>query len=124
MNTAKGNFAKAIELYEQATKLLPEFAEAEYQKGNAYLSFGKQPMPKRHSDGPSRSAATGRWLSPLSGRFLNDAANMPSLKNFLQRHFRSTIRSFPAYSALVELKLKTHASADVSEAAFGKDTQL
>ena len=36
----KGNFAKAIELYEQAIKLLPEFAEAEYQKGNAYLSIG------------------------------------------------------------------------------------
>src|SRR5947209_10901391 len=40
---AKGNYAKAVDLYQQATKLLPEFAEAEYQKGNAYLSLGKQP---------------------------------------------------------------------------------
>src|SRR6478672_4220696 len=34
---AKGNYAKAIELYEKALAIVPEFAEAAFQSGNAYL---------------------------------------------------------------------------------------
>src|SRR3954466_16251492 len=39
---AMGNFQNAIDFYDQALKVLPEFAEAEYQKNNAYLSLGKK----------------------------------------------------------------------------------
>src|SRR3982750_3658104 len=35
----KGDLPAAIELYKKAIKILPEFAEAEYQIGNPYLSL-------------------------------------------------------------------------------------
>jgi tetratricopeptide (TPR) repeat protein len=40
---ARGEFEKALEFYEQAIKVRPEFPEAEFQRGNAlvYLSFGR-----------------------------------------------------------------------------------
>jgi tetratricopeptide (TPR) repeat protein len=38
---AHGDFARALELYEQAIKVLPEFPEAEYQKGSALASLGR-----------------------------------------------------------------------------------
>lgn len=38
---ARGDTDKALELYEQALKLRPEFPEAEFQKGNALVSLGR-----------------------------------------------------------------------------------
>ena len=38
---AKGDLAKAIEYYERAIKVRPEFPEAEFQRGNALASLGK-----------------------------------------------------------------------------------
>ncbi|HEX2640881.1 MAG TPA: tetratricopeptide repeat protein, partial [Pyrinomonadaceae bacterium] len=37
----KGDLQKAIELYQDALKILPEFPEAEYQRGNALVSLGQ-----------------------------------------------------------------------------------
>lgn len=37
----KGDLAGAISLYEKALKIIPEFPEAEYQKGTALLALGK-----------------------------------------------------------------------------------
>src|ERR1043165_7711577 len=36
---ARGEFQKALELYEQALKVRPEFPEAEFQRGNALVSL-------------------------------------------------------------------------------------
>src|SRR6185503_7359371 len=38
---ARGELEKAIEFYEQAIKVRPEFPEAEFQKGNALGSLGR-----------------------------------------------------------------------------------
>src|SRR5438552_4695625 len=37
----KGDLSAAIKLYEKALKIVPEFPEAEYQRGVALLSLGK-----------------------------------------------------------------------------------
>ena len=37
----KGDLKTAIELYQKALKIIPEFPEAEYQMGAAYLSLGQ-----------------------------------------------------------------------------------
>src|SRR5437762_2279009 len=38
---AHGDFEKALEFYEQAIKVRPEFPEAEFQKGNALVSLSR-----------------------------------------------------------------------------------
>ena len=38
---ARGEFEKALEFYEQALKVRPEFPEAEFQKGGALVSLGR-----------------------------------------------------------------------------------
>jgi tetratricopeptide (TPR) repeat protein len=109
----KGNYAKAIELYEQATKLLPEFVEAEYQKGNAYLSLGKQP----EAEAAFRRAIEirGDWTLALAalGTALERRGEYTESEKLLTKALSLDGSSFPAYSALVEIKLKTSAPAEV-----------
>jgi tetratricopeptide (TPR) repeat protein len=38
---ARGEFEKALEFYEQAIKVRPEFPEAEFQRGNALVSLSR-----------------------------------------------------------------------------------
>ena len=38
---ARGEFGKALEFYEQAIKVRPEFPEAEFQRGNALVSLSR-----------------------------------------------------------------------------------
>ncbi len=40
---AHGDLLKALEFYEEALKVRPEFAEAEFQKGNALVGLGRLP---------------------------------------------------------------------------------
>jgi tetratricopeptide (TPR) repeat protein len=40
---ARGNLIKALEFYEEALKVRPEFPEAEFQKGNVLFSLGRFP---------------------------------------------------------------------------------
>ena len=109
---AKGNFAKAIELYEKALKLLPEFAEAEYQRGNAYLSLGK----RGYAETAFRHAVVVRpeWTLALAalGTLLERRGEYAEAEKFLTKATSLDGSNFPAYSGLVELRLKTNASAD------------
>lgn len=110
---SKGNFAKAIELYEQATKLLPEFAEAEFQKGNAYLSIGK---PQDAEKAFRRAIEIrGDWTLALAalGTVLERRGEYVESEKLLTKALSLDDTNFPAYSALIELKLKAGAPADV-----------
>jgi tetratricopeptide (TPR) repeat protein len=110
---SKGNFTKAVELYEQATKLLPEFAEAEYQKGNAYLSLGKS----QDAEIAFRRAVEIRsdWTLALAalGTVLERRGEYGESEKLLAKALSLDDSNFPAYSALIELKLKTHAPDNV-----------
>src|SRR5262249_43929876 len=44
---AKGDFTRALALYEAAIKLRPEFPEAEYQRGVALVNLGRNPEAER-----------------------------------------------------------------------------
>ena len=109
---AKGNLAKAIELYERALKLLPEFAEAEYQRGNAYLSLGK----RDNAETAFRHAVVIRpeWTLALAalGTLLERRGEYTESEKFLTKAISLDGSSFPAYSGLVELRLKTNAPSD------------
>jgi tetratricopeptide (TPR) repeat protein len=110
---AKGNFEKAIELYDKALKLVPEFAEAEYQKGNAFASLG------RASDAESafRRAVNirGDWTLALAalGTALERRGELVESEKLLVKSIAIDDNNFPAYAGLIELKLKTGAGGPV-----------
>jgi tetratricopeptide (TPR) repeat protein len=109
---AKGGFSKAIEFYDKALKIIPEFPEAEFQKGNAYLSLGK----KMEAEASFRHAIDLRseWPLPIIalGTLLERRGEFVEAEKLLNRAILLDSSSFPAYSALAELKLQTKASPD------------
>lgn len=110
---SKGDFAGAIDLYDKALKIVPEFAEAEYQKGNAFLSLGK----KAEAEAAFRRAVELRsdWTLALAGlgTLLERRGEYSEAEKLLNKAILIDSSSFPAYSALVELKIKTRASTEI-----------
>jgi tetratricopeptide (TPR) repeat protein len=109
----KNNLTKAVELYEKALKILPEFAEAEFQKGNAYLSLGK----RGNAEAAFRRAVELRpeWSLALAalGTILERRGEFAEAEKLLTKAISIDDSSFPAYSGLVELRLKTGAPPEV-----------
>src|SRR3982751_625328 len=102
---AKGNFAKAIELYDKAIKIVPEFAEAEYQKGNAFLAVGD---PNKAETAFRRAIELrADWTLPMValGTVLENRGDQAEAEKVLTKAIAIDDSSFPAYSALVRLKL-------------------
>src|SRR5213078_279424 len=116
----KGNLEKAIELYSQALKLLPEFPEAELQKGNAYLSLGK------NTDAEKSFRRTvelrGEWTLALTalGTLLEQKGEFAEAEKLLSRSIELDSGSFPAFSALAELRVRTNASPEVLKTLLEK----
>ncbi|HYJ90666.1 MAG TPA: tetratricopeptide repeat protein [Pyrinomonadaceae bacterium] len=110
---AKGDFQKAVDLYDKALGLLPEFPEAEFQKGNAYLSLNK----RSDAEAAFRRAMALReeWTLPIIalGTLLERRGEFVEAEKLLNKAIELDESSFPAYSALTELKLRTKAPPDV-----------
>lgn len=109
----KGELLKAIELYDKALRLLPEFPEAEFQKGNAYLSLGRQP----EAESAFRRAVELRadWTLALValGSMLERRGEFGEAEKLLNKAISLDNSSFPAYSAMADMRLRTKASPDV-----------
>jgi tetratricopeptide (TPR) repeat protein len=117
---AKGEFLKAIENYDKALRLLPEFVEAEYQKGNAYLSLGK---PSEAETAFRRAVdLRGDWTLALValGTVLERRGEFAEGEKLLNKAIELDDSSFPAFSALAELRLKTKASKDTLKTLLSK----
>lgn len=73
---AKRDYELALEFYEQAIKVRPEFAEAEYQKASALVALGRMPEAEKayrraselKPDWSMPPAALGLLLARLQGR--------------------------------------------------------
>jgi tetratricopeptide (TPR) repeat protein len=109
----KGDFAEAIKFYDEALKQIPEFPEAEYQKGNALLSLDKPDEAEKSF----RRALELRedWSLPMTslGALLVEENDFVEAEKFLTKAIELDEMNFLAYSALTDLRLKTKASADV-----------
>ena len=110
---AKGNFAKAIELYEKALTMVPEFAEAAYQSGNAYLSLSKQTEAEK----AFRRAVEirGEWTLALAalGTVLERRGEYKEAERLLNKAITLDDMCLPAYTGLVEMRLRTQAGPSV-----------
>lgn len=116
----KGNLRAAIELYQKALKLFPEFPEAEYQSGNAYLAL-KQTQEAERS---FRRAVELRpdWSLAMTslGSLLVDQGKFADAERFLVKAIELDAQNYPAFAALAEIRLKTNAAPAVLQDLLAK----
>ncbi len=108
----KGELKAALELYEKAINLIPEFPEAEYQRANALLGLGRQSEAERSF----RRAVELRedWTLALAGlgSVLVAQGKYKEAEPILSKALGLEPQNFPAFTAIVELKLGSNAGAD------------
>ncbi|MEO7673677.1 MAG: tetratricopeptide repeat protein [Pyrinomonadaceae bacterium] len=109
----KGRLAAAIEFYEKAIAIIPEFPEAELQRGNALFSLGRTDDAEK----AFRRAVELRpeWTLALAnlGSILVGKRQNAEAEKLLLKATSLDDQNFPAYSALTELRLKTKAKPEV-----------
>lgn len=109
----KGDLAAAIELYQKAITIIPEFPEAELQRGNALNSLGRV----NDAEKAYRRAVElrGEWTLALAnlGSLLVGKEQYGEAEPLLVKAISLDDLNFPAYSALTELRLRTKAKPEV-----------
>src|SRR5688572_32566054 len=98
----KGDLATAIENYQKAIKLIPEFPEAELQKGNAYQSLGK--LAEAEASFKRAVELREDWSLALAGlgSVLVRLARFDEAERYLQKAIELDELNFPAYAAMTE----------------------
>ncbi|MDM7922976.1 MAG: tetratricopeptide repeat protein [Pyrinomonadaceae bacterium] len=108
---AKGDLTAALAIYEKALKLVPEFPEAEYQKGHALLSLGRLD----EAETAFRRAVELRedWSLGLAalGSVLITRGKTADAEPVLLKALEIDALNFPAFVSLVELRLVANADA-------------
>ena len=106
----KGDLKKAVELYQKALKILPEFPEAEYQRGLALASLGQL----ADAEFALRRAVELRedWTLAINalGSLLIREGKFDEADSLLNRAVSLDASNAPAYVALVDLRLHTKAT--------------
>lgn len=109
----KGELAAALQFYEKALAIVPEFPEAEYQRANAFLSLGRADEAEKSF----RHAVELRsdWTLALAGlgSVLVTREKFTEAEPILLKAIALDELNFPAYSALTELRLRTKAQSAV-----------
>lgn len=120
----KGDLTEALKFYEKAIDLMPEFPEAELQKGNALFSLGRM----GESEKAFRRAIELRddWSLAQAGlgNILIRRGKYDEALPVLQRAIQLDAINFSAHAALSELLIKTNAKADQMRAELETIRQL
>jgi tetratricopeptide (TPR) repeat protein len=108
----KGEYETALKFYDKALEIVPEFPEAEYQRGNALLSLKKPDEAEK----AFRRAIELRenWTLPMTslGVLLIQKNEFDEADKILTKTIQLSGINFLAYSALTDLKLKTKAAPE------------
>lgn len=109
---AKGELERAVELYDAAIKLRPEFAEAHYQKGVALVALKKS----AEAETALRRATELKkdWSLPQAalGFLLLRGGREREAEPYLRRAVELDPKNTPALVALAQLALRAKANAD------------
>jgi tetratricopeptide (TPR) repeat protein len=116
----KGDLAGAIKLYEKALEIVPEFPEAELQRGSACLSLGNLDEAEkafRHA-----SELRENWNLALAnlGTVLVRKNQYAEAEKVLEKAIQLDDLNFPAFAAMTELRLKTGAKPEVLRALLDR----
>ena len=108
----KGQYAVAIELYDKAIAVVPEFPEAEFQRGSALVSLGRG----LDAEKAFRRAVELRpeWTLALAnlGSLLVGKREYAEAEKHLLKAISLDDQNTLAYSALTELRLSTKAKPE------------
>lgn len=109
----KGDLETALKLYGKALEIEPEFAEAEYQRGTAFLQLNRL----LEAEKSYRRALKIRenWTLAMSalGSMLVEQNKFAEAETLLVKAVKLSENNFPAYFALANLRIKTKAATEV-----------
>jgi tetratricopeptide (TPR) repeat protein len=111
-----GDLKRALELYEQAIKLRPEFPEAEYQRATALITLNRLPEAEK---GLRRSIELQpEWSLPYTtlGKLLVRLGRSDEAEKLLNRALELDAKNTAALVALVDLQLNTKAPPEKLQA--------
>lgn len=116
----KGEFEAALNLYDKALEIIPEFPEAEYQRGNALISL-RRPI---EAEKAFRRAIEIRpnWSLPMTslGVLLVQNNRFEEADDLLTKTIQLSGLNFLAHVALTELRIKTNAEPEVLKQLLSK----
>ena len=114
-----GDLARALELYEQAIKLRPEFPEAEYQRAAALVALNR--LPEAEKGFRRAIELQPEWTLPLLtlGRLLGRTNRAAEAEELLRRAYELDENSVMALVALADLQLQTKAPREKLQALLG-----
>jgi tetratricopeptide (TPR) repeat protein len=114
---ARGDLEKALDFYEQALKVRPEFPEAEFQKGGVLVSLGR--LPEAEAAFKRAIALKKNWSLPYSG--LGALLLKQSRDTEAEAMFRQALTIDPqdaiALRLLADQKLRSGATKEALELA-------
>jgi protein O-GlcNAc transferase len=107
-----GDLKRALELYERALKLRPEFPEAEYQRANVYAALER--LPDAEKSFRRAIELQPEWTLPYLalGRLLMRREQFAEAEKLLSRSLELDDDNFVALVALAALNLRTKAPRD------------
>lgn len=116
----KGDLEAALKFYDEALKIIPEFPEAEFQRGAAFLSLKKY----NEAEKAFRRTLELRedWTLPMAqlGSLLVNKNQFTEAEPLLIKAAEADEQNFLAYSALTELRLKTNAAPEILRELLAK----
>ena len=116
----KGDLKTAVELYKKALQIIPEFPEAEYQLGIAYLALNQT----TDAETAFRRAVELRedWSLPMAslGAILVQKNEYKEAEEILTKAVEIDDMNSPAFIALADLRLKTKAAPEILKQLLSK----
>jgi len=105
----KGDLLLAAENYEKALRIIPDFPEAELQRGNAYQALGK--LDEAEAAFLRAVELREDWSLAIAnlGSVLVRKGRFADAEKYLTKAIDLDELNFPAYAAMTELRLKTKA---------------
>ncbi|MGE3465574.1 MAG: tetratricopeptide repeat protein [Pyrinomonadaceae bacterium] len=109
----KGDLSGAIALYAKALAIMPEFPEAEYQRGIAFLALGKPDDAERAYRRAVEIRPEWTLATAALGGLLVQRGEYAEAEKLLMNVLAMQSSNPPALTAMVDLRLKTKAAEPV-----------
>ena len=116
---AHGDLLKALEFYEEAIKVRPEFAEAEFQRGNALVALGGVRLTEAESGFRRAIEIRKDWSLPYSalGSLLVRLNRDSEAESFLRQAIKLDAQSSLALRMLADVRLRAGDAKEALELA-------
>jgi tetratricopeptide (TPR) repeat protein len=112
---ARGDYAQALSLYDEALKVRPEFPEALFQRGNALASLGRYAEAEKSFQRTIELRADWALPQAAMGALLARQNRLDEAEKYLEGALAHDRSNAMALVALADLRLRTKAQGPVLE---------